>query len=58
MRIILVPFSVCSLSEICDLLEAYEGYFDGDRHAAVFPFNEELVEELENRGIRFKVVVL
>jgi len=57
MKIILVPFSVC-FSEIYDLVDSFCGYFDGDKLAVVFPFNEELAEELENRGIRFEVVVL
>jgi len=46
------------LGDVIDLVEKYEGYFDGDRHAAVLPWSEELIEELENRGIEFKVEVM
>jgi len=55
---VIVHYSACPLSEIIDLVREYEGYFDGDRRCVIFHFHDALVEELDNRGIRFKVVVL
>jgi len=58
MKIILVSYFACSLLDIYDLVDVYDGYFDGGKQAVVFPYSEELIEELENRGIQFKVVLL
>ena len=54
---VLVHYRDATFSDIHDLIYSFGGYFDADRRCAVFPFDEELIEELENRGIRFKVEV-
>jgi len=58
MRRVFVSYEDAALIDILDLVKRYNGYFDGDRRAVVFPHHEELVEELENRGIRFAVEVV
>jgi len=58
MKRILVGYEVASLMDIYDFMEAFGGYCDGDREAVVLPYSEELVDELECRGIIFTVEVM
>jgi hypothetical protein len=58
LRRVLIRYSDTTWNDIRDLMYSYGGYFDGDRREIVMPFSEELVEELENRGIRFTVELL
>ncbi len=64
MKRVLVGYEA-RLYDVIDLVELFEGYFDADLRVAVFTFNldlvehearfEWLIEELENRGIAFKI---
>jgi len=58
LRRVLIQYKDATWNDIRDLMYSYGGYFDGDRRVIVIPFSEELVEELENRGIRFTVELL
>lgn len=58
MKRIFIAYTDLTLFDVADLVNKYEGYFDADRQQVVFPFNPELAEELENRGIRFKVEMI
>lgn len=55
MKRVLINFSDICVVDFYSLAEIFGGYVDGDRHCVVLPFAEELVEELECRGIRFVV---
>lgn len=57
-RRVFVRYSDAALVDVIDLVNRFGGYFDGDLECVVLPFNEELVEEMESRGIRFKVEVV
>ena len=58
MKRIMISYEAVSLMDIYDLMETFEGYCDGDREAVVLPYDEELVDELECRGIQYVVEVM
>lgn len=56
MRVI-ISYNNITFFDIYDLMTYYGGYFDGDRKAVVLPYNDDLVEELECRGVKFRVEI-
>ena len=58
MKRILVEFSKINFSDAYELIDTFGGYVDGDKRAVIFPYSSELVEELENRSIKFTMEVL
>lgn len=52
---VVVEYSKIVVIDAVDLVGRFGGFFDGDVGCVVFPFGDEVVEELENRGIEFRV---
>jgi len=53
---IAVRYEDATLVDTIDLVAKSGGYFDADVQAAVLPYSEEVAEELENRGVKFRLI--
>jgi len=58
MKRVIVSYKENPLTAISDLVWAFSGYFNTSAQVAVLPYSEDLVDELERRGIKFRVEVI